>query len=145
MTPEEPRGVDLRETCFYSRVKQGTQPRPHRSPFGGGYRFEALVDKGLLGKERHVMATREEQETTITFNAADRVVRVWTAYPPHVRKLRADDRAREVAGSPKGQTEDVWGQFEIAASDFSVISFKRRVSDEQRAVMAERARERFGH
>ena len=91
------------------------------------------------------MATREEQETTITFNAADKTVRIWSSYPPHVRKLRGENRAREVDGSPTSQTEDIWGSFVVDASDYSVVSFKRRVSDEQREAMAARARERFGH
>jgi len=85
------------------------------------------------------MASREEQETTVTFNRADNTVRIWTAYPPHVRKLRKNDRATELEGSPAGQTEDIWGSFKISASDFDPLTgFKRRMSPEQRQANADR-------
>lgn len=91
------------------------------------------------------MATRDEQETTVTYNRGDNTVRVWTSYPPHVRKFRKDDRAKEVAGTPVDQTEDMWAEFEISGDDFNVTGgFKRRMTEEQRQAMSERARERFG-
>lgn len=66
------------------------------------------------------MPTKDEQETTVT-QLRDDVTRIYTANPVHLRKLRKDDRAVEIRGG------DDWGQFEIAASDFSPITgFKTR-------------------
>ena len=85
------------------------------------------------------MATRDEQETTVTFNRADNTVRIGTAHPPHVRTLRKDNRAPELEGSPADQTEDIWGSFTVPASDFDPLTgFKRRMSEEQRQANADR-------
>ena len=87
------------------------------------------------------MATKAEQETTVTFNRADEQVRIWTAYPPHVRKLRGDNRATEIDGSPAEQVEDIWGEFVLPWTAFDpLIGFKRRMTEEQRQAAAERMR-----
>lgn len=66
---------------------------------------------------------------------ADDLVHVYSNDPKHIRKLRADTRAREVEGG-----ED-WARFEIPSDAFDPLTgFKRRVnlSDEQRDALRER-------
>lgn len=83
------------------------------------------------------MATREEQETTVTFLRGT-FTTVYTANPVHLRRLRKDPRATEVAGG-----ED-WGQFTIPEELFDPLKgFKRSrapMTEEQRKVAAERLR-----
>ena len=80
------------------------------------------------------MATKEEQETTVTW-AADRVV-IYTAVPKHLRRLRGDGRATEISGG-----ED-WGSFEISSGVFDALNgFKRtrkKLTPEQREAAAKR-------
>lgn len=84
-----------------------------------------------------------ERETVITGNDADRTYRVWTA-----------ERRMVTAFKKKAHRFDEWKTYEVEGSEVfeGVISadnfnpasgVKRQVSDEQRQIMAERARERF--
>lgn len=89
------------------------------------------------------MATKEEQETTVTHIASDNVVRVYTAVPKHIRRLERDSRATRL---------EVWtndsdlgieaATYEIPKSDFDPLGgFKRRstpMSPERRQAAAER-------
>ncbi len=81
--------------------------------------------------------SRAEQETTVTMTADESLVRVWSCYPPHIRRMRADDRFTEgVAQSG--------AVFTIPRAFFDPIGgLKRRVSDEQRAALSARMKERF--
>lgn len=83
------------------------------------------------------MATREEQETTITVGRDDEWVRIWTNNPVHARKLEKDARVTQITANPDG----FGGDYLVPASDFNVIAFRRRgkpMSEEQRAAAAER-------
>lgn len=73
----------------------------------------------------------DEQETTVTYVRSDDLVRIYTANPKHLRKLRADDRAtitRDFGDS---------AEFTVPASQFDPLTgFKKRVkplSDEEKA------------
>lgn len=83
------------------------------------------------------MAIMAEQETTVT-QLRNQETHIYTSNPVHLRRLRKDDRAREVAGG-----ED-WGEFRVEPGKFDPTKgFKRAgkpMSDEQRAAAAERLR-----
>lgn len=84
------------------------------------------------------MTTREEHETTVTFCAADDLVRIYSSYPPHVRQMREDDAYHEVRGGAR------WAEFEIPQELFNPMRGRRRpraLSDEQRVAAADRMRE----
>ena len=88
--------------------------------------------------------TRGEQETTITLATAMPEVMVWTSRPRDLGEMRrrvASGLAREVRGGRN------WGDFRIPAGSWSLKGFKRslNLTYEQRAAMAESARQRFGH
>ena len=78
---------------------------------------------------------RSEQETTVTMVADEDIVRVWSCYPPHIRRMRGDDRFTE---RPTG----FGAEFVIQRANFDPIGgVKRRVSDEQRAAMSRRMKD----
>lgn len=78
---------------------------------------------------------RMEQETTVAFVADEDVVRIWSLYPPHIRRMRADGRFTELP-SQSGAV------FTIGRAHFDPIGgVKRRLSDETRAAMAERMKQ----
>jgi hypothetical protein len=83
-----------------------------------------------------VMSTRAEQETTVTASKTDAVVYVWTSDPVHLRRLRKDARATELAG------DDEWGRFTIPADQFDPLKGFRRqgrvLTEQERAVATER-------
>jgi hypothetical protein len=80
----------------------------------------------------------DEQETTVTYVRSDDLVRIYTANPKHLRKLRADDRAtitRDFGDS---------AEFTVPAASFDPLTgFKRKIvlSDEEKARRAERMRQ----
>lgn len=83
------------------------------------------------------MASREEQETVISWLRGDKA-RIYTAYPPHLRRLRAEDRAIELRGG-----ED-WAEFEVEAGAFNPLTgFKRKtrpMTEEERQAASDRLR-----
>jgi hypothetical protein len=87
------------------------------------------------------MASREEQETTVTGNRKEGVWYVWTADPVHIRRFTRE--AADGRGVLVGSGED-WAEFKIPSSDYDPgRGFKRRkmvLSDEQRAERSERLR-----
>lgn len=82
------------------------------------------------------MATLDEQETTVTYVRSDDVVRVYTANPAHLRRLRKDDRATEIDGGGD------WGNFTIPTAMYDPMrGFKSRrkpLTPEQREQAAQR-------
>jgi hypothetical protein len=82
------------------------------------------------------MASRIEQETTVTAIRAEGLVYIYTANPVHLRRLRKDDRATEVAGG------DDWGRFTLPASAFDPLKgFKRKgrvMTEDEKAAAGER-------
>ena len=85
------------------------------------------------------MANMAEQETVIVSNRADSEVRIYTANPFHVAKLDRESRAVRVAGDSE------WGEFIVQKRDWNPLGgFKRRVSEEQRAALALRAKTCLG-
>jgi hypothetical protein len=82
------------------------------------------------------MATKDEQETTVTYITADSLVQVYTAVPKHLRRLRSDKRATEISGG------DDWGIFYIESRFFDPLNgFKRarkEMTPEQKAASAKR-------
>jgi hypothetical protein len=94
--------------------------------------------------------TLYEQETTINASSGDSVVRIWSAQPKVLRALRK----AQAVGRPV--TEDlsvrgpggIYGSFTVPASEWSPLGglkHRRELTDEQRQVMADRARARFSH
>lgn len=82
------------------------------------------------------MATRAEQETTVTAGRDDAHVMVYTSNPVHLRRLRNDSRAVEVDGG-----ED-WARFRIPSELFDPLKgFRRKgrvMSEEERKAAAAR-------
>lgn len=82
------------------------------------------------------MATMAEHETTVTAGREEAWVRIYTANPVHLRRLRKEKRAIEVAGG-----ED-WGQFTIPSDQFDPLKgFKRAsrpMTDEEKTAAAAR-------
>jgi hypothetical protein len=77
--------------------------------------------------------TKDEWETTVTWIHTDDVVRIYTAHPKHLNRLRNDNRATLVRDY--GDSAD----FTIPADQFDPLKgFKRRMSEEQRQAVAER-------
>ena len=82
---------------------------------------------------------RNEQETNVTYSAADSIIRVWTCIPK-------DIRAFEKRGAPKVESGvyndgSPWAIFEFPADRLNIaMAYKpeRNLSDEQRAAAAER-------
>lgn len=91
------------------------------------------------------MATAAERETTVTMTDADTHALVWTAQPTILTKLRrkaAEGRCEQTRTGFDGTTE--WAEFRISRDEWNpVTGFKRRLSEQTRAAMAERGRARF--
>lgn len=89
------------------------------------------------------MSTMYEQETTVTSTRGDEWVFIYTANPFHIAKLDAEDRAE--ATSRSTDPDEPWANYRVRSSDWNPLGgFKRRLSEEQRQALSERARERFG-
>lgn len=89
------------------------------------------------------MATMQEQETTITSCRGEDFVHIYTANPFHIAKLDKDDRAIFQSGDRTGA--EPWATYKVASENWNPLGgFKRRVSEEQRLIMSQRAKERFG-
>ena len=84
------------------------------------------------------MASRSEQETTVTVGRDDEWVQIWTNNPVHARKLDQDPRATKTASND----EDFGGHYRVKASDFDPLKgFRRKgreLTEEQRAAAAAR-------
>lgn len=82
------------------------------------------------------MASKDEQETTVTWIAADNSVQIYSAVPKHLRRLRADKRVTEVKGNAE------YGVFTVSARNFDPLGgFKRtrkEMTPAQKAVAVER-------
>lgn len=78
--------------------------------------------------------TLDEQETTVTHVRSDNLVRIYTANPKHLRKLRANDRA--TITKDYGDS----AEFTVPATDFDPLTgFKRKskpMTPEQREAAA---------
>lgn len=85
--------------------------------------------------------SRDEQETTISYNVADEKVQIYSCVPKHVRKMLKDDRYTLVE---QGEFEGtLWGKFTIPTNEWNpVTGAKRRsnLSAEQREALANRMR-----
>ena len=81
---------------------------------------------------------KEERETTVAVTDADDVVRIWTAQPPVLRRLRKHPKVTELEGG-----ED-WGSFTVPSKEWNPVTGIKRASrpmtDEQKAAGAERLR-----
>ena len=89
------------------------------------------------------MSTMHEQETTITSTRGDEWVYIFTANPFHIAKLDKDDRA--ICTNRSSDPDEPWANYKVPVKHWNPLGgFKRRVSEEQRRAMSERARERFG-
>lgn len=86
-----------------------------------------------------IRMTPEERETTIVWSDADQYIRVTTFQRALVRRLIRDARFTQVKGGEWGGNP--WGEFTIAADQWSPVSGVRRLgrplSDEARAALAE--------
>jgi hypothetical protein len=82
--------------------------------------------------------TKEEQETIVTMNNADKTAHVWTAQVRVINRLRKIADAKLIAEGSHGKTP--WAEFELPAN---LVSFRssRRMSPEQKANAAERLAE----
>ena len=84
--------------------------------------------------------TLEEQETTVTFNRAEKIVRIYTSIPHHIRKLSKDERVTvEREHTFNGEVEAVFAS--VPADQFNMLTFKRKskpLTDEQRKALADR-------
>lgn len=79
------------------------------------------------------MSTMAEQETVVTSNREEDVVRIWTSNPFHMARLDKEDRAVRVGGDEESAS------YEVAVKDWNPLGgFKRRVSEEFKAAAAER-------
>lgn len=87
------------------------------------------------------MATREEQETTVTGNRKEGIWYVWTADPVHKRKF---ERAVAEGRAILVESGEDWAEFKVKAKDYDPAGgFKRRrmeLTDAERAERAERLR-----
>lgn len=85
------------------------------------------------------MASKDEQETTISVGRNDSIVSIWTNNPIHARKLEKDARVTKVSSNVMADGADEFGGFyEVAVEDFNVVGgFKRRVKmSEERRIAA---------
>lgn len=79
------------------------------------------------------MSTMAEQETVVSSNREDGVVRIWTANPYHRARLDAETRARKVR-----EDEDS-ASYEVDAADWNPLGgFKRRMGEAQKKALRER-------
>lgn len=80
--------------------------------------------------------TKDEWETTVTYSHTDDVVRIYTANPKHLNRLRKDKRATLV--KDYGESAD----FTVPAKQFDPLTgFKRQgkpMTPEQKAASAAR-------
>ena len=83
--------------------------------------------------------TLEEQETTVTFNRAEKIVRIYTSIPHHIRKLSKDERVTiEREHTYQGKVEAIFAS--VPADQFNMLTFKRKskpLTDERRAELSE--------
>jgi hypothetical protein len=82
--------------------------------------------------------TLSEQETTVTVDRDERLVRVFTTIPAHIRRLSKDDRYTTVQVGNDGIGD--FGRF-TTTSDWNPISGTKRVrvlTSEQRQEIADR-------
>lgn len=84
------------------------------------------------------MATLAEQEVTITVDAEQQVVRVYSAWPKYCTRLRKNPDASLTRGD--GTT---WGEWEVPLGSFPLERAfrkptKRQLTDQQRAELAAR-------
>ena len=89
--------------------------------------------------------TADERETTLTVADGGDFVRIDTTRRKDITALRKRANVVEVAAGYHGTTE--WAQFLVPAHLYDVsrgVKTPRTLSDEQRAVLAERARLFFG-
>lgn len=93
------------------------------------------------------MASREEQETTITMLPMTGEVSIYTAYPPHIRKLLSDKR---FSVQKEFLNEDGTIEAVVATTQrnrpFNIVSLAQRtdnISDEVREQRRESARRMF--
>jgi len=79
--------------------------------------------------------TLAEQETTITVDLDERLVRIHTTVAKHIRAFDKDDAFTRVDGG------DDWAKYTIPEAEWSPITGRKRhreLSDEQRKVLADR-------
>lgn len=90
--------------------------------------------------------TAPEREIVITTTDNDDYWFISTGNRPFIRRILKDDRFTVLSANFQPDSDEPnYLQATIASKDFTAWSgLKRRVSEEQRAVMAERAKERFG-
>ena len=82
-----------------------------------------------------------ERETTINWSPGEAVVRIYTNVAHHIRAFRADDAYKETHTYPAEEGIFEAAQFEIDRDLFNPVRARKRprvMSDEQRAVLAER-------
>lgn len=85
--------------------------------------------------------TYEEQETIIAMSRADKVVRIYSAIPKHIKALRANPTVTEVSVHTSEGHEEV--EFTVPVDRWSPtggVKRSRTLTDEQRAAMADRLR-----
>lgn len=88
--------------------------------------------------------TKYEQETTVTMNREESVVRIFTANPSHIRKFKADDRftVTFTTFSPEDTNvvESISGFIHV--DDYSPLTgFKRRrkpMTEDEKQVLRDR-------
>lgn len=88
--------------------------------------------------------TKYEQETTVTMNREEGVVRIFTANPSHIRKFKADDRFTAVTTirdiEPPHAVESISGFIHV--DDYSPLTgFKRRrkpMTEDEKQVLRDR-------
>lgn len=76
-----------------------------------------------------------EYETHVSFDYAQKLVRIYTTVPSHIRKLSLEGRARLVSQDSESAT------YEVDSKDFNPLGgFKRKsnFTPEQKAAAAER-------
>lgn len=81
-----------------------------------------------------------EQETSITYSAADEHVHIWTCIAADVRTLRKDERFTEVTSGTYNDGVQ-WAEFTIPRKRWSTprgARTTRVLSDEQKVASAER-------
>lgn len=86
------------------------------------------------------MASREEQETTVTGNRKEGIYYIWTADPVHIRKF--DKAVDDGRATVRHRGED-WAEFVIAATYYDPARGLKRpyaLSEEQREARASRLR-----
>lgn len=81
------------------------------------------------------MTTRVEMETVAAFSVADNIVRIYSSYAPHIRKMREDPAYVEIRGGKD------FAEFEITTEHFDLIRARRHprhLNADQRAALAAR-------